>query len=179
MQMHGHFKTETNNTSCKGNTALWQLPTRKIRKFIKSKFKILTCVVLLGRLNTMRGISAGKYDKGNKSIMMRGIWVGEIYIFLSNIYLLSQPRITLWPWVKTTTNFSNICFLLLISFWQDFCTFLFCGRFQQEMQLWPSCFIKVYATYFFIWPPLWYNSKLAKKHSTVFKSSPIHSKITL
>ena len=116
MQMHGHFKTETNNTSCKCNTALWQLPTRKIRKFIKSKFKILTCVVLLGRLNTMRGISAGKYDKGNKSIMMRGIWVGEIYILLSNIYLLSQPRITLWPWVKTTTNFSNICFLLLISF---------------------------------------------------------------
>ena len=45
----------------------------KFGKFIKSKFKILTCVVLLGRLNTMRGISAGKYDKGNKSIMMRGI----------------------------------------------------------------------------------------------------------
>ena len=88
----------------------------KFGKFIKSKFKILTCVVLLGRLNTMRGISAGKYDKGNKSIMMRGIWVGEIYILLSNIYLLSQPRSTLWPWVKTTTNFSNISFLLLISF---------------------------------------------------------------
>ena len=45
----------------------------KFGKFIKSKFKILTCVVLLGRLNTMRGISAGKYDKGNKSIIMRGI----------------------------------------------------------------------------------------------------------
>ena len=42
-------------------------------KFIKSKFKILTCVVLLGRLNTMRGISAGDYDKGSTSITMRGI----------------------------------------------------------------------------------------------------------
>ena len=39
-------------------------------RFIKSKFKILTWVVLLGRLKTMRGISAGKYDKGNKSSMM-------------------------------------------------------------------------------------------------------------
>ena len=42
-------------------------------KFIKSKFKILTWVVLLRRLNTMRGISAGKYDKGNMSNMIRGI----------------------------------------------------------------------------------------------------------
>ena len=41
-------------------------------RFIKSKFKILTWVVLLGRLKTMRGISAGKYDKGNKSSMMIG-----------------------------------------------------------------------------------------------------------
>ena len=55
----------------------------KFGKFIKSKFKILTCVVLLGRLNTMRGISAGKYDKGNKSIMMSSlrasspIWASE------------------------------------------------------------------------------------------------------
>ena len=90
MQMHGHFKTETNNTSCKGNTALWQLPTRKIRKFIKSKFKILTCVVLLGRLNTMRGISAGKYDKGNKSIIMRGnMSRGNIYCYQLYIYCLS------------------------------------------------------------------------------------------
>ena len=45
----------------------------KFVKFIKSKFKILTCVVLLRRLNTMRGVSAGKYDKGNMSSMMRGI----------------------------------------------------------------------------------------------------------
>ena len=114
MQMHGHFKTETNNTSCKGNTALWQLPTRKIRKFIKSKFKILTCVVLLGRLNTMRGISAGKYDKGNKSIMMRGIWVGEIYIAINYISIVSASYYPVT--VKTTTNFSNICYLLLKSF---------------------------------------------------------------
>ena len=45
----------------------------KFGKFIISKFKILTCVVLLERLKKMRGISAGKYDKGNNSIMMRGI----------------------------------------------------------------------------------------------------------
>ena len=104
----------------------------KFGKFIKSKFKILTCVVLLGRLNTMRGISAGKYDKGNKSIMMRGIWVGEIYILLSTIYLLSQPRITLLPWVKTTTNFSNICFLLLTSFLIRFLYIFFVGGFNRR-----------------------------------------------
>ena len=114
MHMHEHFKAETNNTSCKGNTALWQLPTRKIRKFIKSKFKILTCVVLLGRLNTMRGISAGKYDKGNKSIMMRGIWVGEIYIAINYISIVSASHYPVT--VKSTTNFSNICYLLLKSF---------------------------------------------------------------
>ena len=61
---------------------------KEIRKFIKSKFKILTCVVLLGRLNTMRGISAGKYDKGNKNIMMRGIWVEEIWnIYCCQVYI--------------------------------------------------------------------------------------------
>ena len=88
MQTHGHFKTETNNTSCKGNN----YRQGKFGKFIKSKFKILTCVVLLGRLNTMRGISAGLYDKGNKSIMMRGTWVGEIwniYCYQLYIYCLS------------------------------------------------------------------------------------------
>ena len=64
----------------------------KCGKFIKSKFKILTCVVLLGRLDKMRGISAVKRDKGNKSIMMRGIWVGEIwniYCYQLYIYCLS------------------------------------------------------------------------------------------
>ena len=45
----------------------------KFVKLSKSKFKILTCVVLLRWLNTMRGISAGKYDKGNMSTMMRVI----------------------------------------------------------------------------------------------------------
>ena len=160
MQMHGHFKTETNNTSCKGNTALWQLPTRKIRKFIKSKFKILTCVVLLGRLNTMRGISAGKYDKGNKSIMMRGIWVGEIYIAINYISIVSASHYPVT--VKTTTNFSNICYLLLKSFLIRFLYIFFYGRFEPEMQLWPSCFFKVYAMHCLMWPPFWYNSKLAK-----------------
>ena len=86
----------------------------KFGKFIKSKFKILTCVVLLGRLNTMRGISAGKYDKGNKSIMMRGIWVGEIYIAINYISIVSASHYPVT--VKTTTNVSNICYLLLKSF---------------------------------------------------------------
>ena len=128
--MHGHFKTETNNTSCKGNTALWQLPTRKIRKFIKSKFKILTCVVLLGRLNTMRGISAGKYDKGNKSIMMRGIWVGEIYIAINYISIVSASHYPVT--VKTTTNLSNICYLLLKSFLIRFLYIFFMGGFNRR-----------------------------------------------
>ena len=175
MQMHGHFKTETNNTSCKGNTALWQLPTRKIRKFIKSKFKILTCVVLLGRLNTMRGISAGKYDKGNKNIMMRGIWVEEIWnIYCCQVYISIVSASHYPVTVKTTTNFSNICYLL-----SDFCTSLFYGRFQPvEMQLWPSCFFKVYATHCLMWPPLWYNSKLAKNIPLFFNPYPFIQKST-
>ena len=37
----------------------------------------------------MRGISAGKYDKGNMSIMMRGIGVGEIYIAINYISIVS------------------------------------------------------------------------------------------
>ena len=163
MQMHGHFKTETNNTSCKGNTALWQLPTRKIRKFIKSKFKILTCVVLLGRLNTMRGISAGEYDKGNMSITMRGIWGGEIYISINDISIVSASYSPVA--FKTTTNFSDIYFIFSfkICFDRIFVVEIFLrASFQQEMQLWPGCFFKVYATHFLMWPPLWYNSKLAK-----------------
>ena len=136
----------------------------KFGKFIKSKFKILTCVVLLERLNTMRGISAGKYDKGNKSIMMKGIWVGEIYIAINYISIVSASHYPVT--VKTTTNFSNIFYLLLKFFLirflyiTDFCTFY--GRFQLEMQLWPSCFFNVYATHCLMWPPLWYNSNLAK-----------------
>ena len=36
----------------------------------------------------MRGISAGKYDKGNKNIMMRGIWVEEIWnIYCCQVYI--------------------------------------------------------------------------------------------
>ena len=180
MQMHGHFKTETNNTSCKGNTALWQLPTRKIRKFIKSKFKILTCVVLLGRLNTMRGISAGKYDKGNKSIMMRGIWVGEIYIWLSNIYLLSQPGIN--PVILSQNHnqlLQHLLFAFNIFFDQIFVHFCFVGGFSRRCsydQAVLSKFmprISLYCRHYDI------TASWQKKHSTVFKSSPIHSKITV
>ena len=86
----------------------------KFGKFIKSKFKILTWVVLLGRLNTMRRISAVEYDKGNMNITMRGIWVGEIYIAINYISIVSASHYPVT--VKTTTNFSNICYLLLKSF---------------------------------------------------------------
>ena len=86
----------------------------KFGTFIKSKFKILTCVVLLGRLNTMRGISAGKYDKENKGVMMRSIWVGEIYIAINYISIVSASYYPVT--VKTTTKYSNICYLLLKSF---------------------------------------------------------------
>ena len=47
---------------------------KKMFKFVKSKFKILTSVVLLGRLNMSRGILAGEYDEGNMA--------EEIYIVL-------------------------------------------------------------------------------------------------
>ena len=61
----------------------------KFVKFIKSKFKTLTCVVLLRRLNTMRGISAAKYDKGNMNTMMREIWVRDLYCYQLYIYCIS------------------------------------------------------------------------------------------
>ena len=128
MQMHGHFKTETNNTSCKGNTALWQLPRRKIRKFIKSKFKILTCVVLLGRLNTMRGISAGKYDKGNKSIIMSGIWVGKIYIAINYCLSLALPCYS----ENHNQLLKHLLFAFKIFFDQIFVHFCFMGGFNRR-----------------------------------------------
>ena len=61
------------------NIALRHLATKKMKfkkmfKFVKSKFKILTSVVLLGRLNMSRGILAGEYDEGNMA--------EEIYIVL-------------------------------------------------------------------------------------------------
>ena len=102
---------------------------------------------------------------------IRALWWGEheqgkyeIYIAINYISIVSASHYPVT--VKTTTNFSNICYLLLKSFLTrclyitDFCTFY--GRFQQEMQLWPSCFFNVYATHCLMWPPLWYNSKLAK-----------------
>ena len=177
MQMHGHFKTETNNTSCKGNTALWQLPTRKIRKFIKSKFKILTCVVLLGRLNTMRGISAGKYDKGNKSIMMRGIWVGEIYIAINYISIVSASHYPVT--VKTTTNFSNICYLLLKSFLIRFLYIFVLWEVSRGDAVMTRLFFQSLChALSFMWLPLWYNSKLAK-NIPLFFNNYSHSQICI
>ena len=118
----------------------------KFGKFIKSKFKILTCVVLLGRLNTMRGI-----------------WEGEIYISINDISIVSASYSPVT--FKTTTNFSDIYFIFSfkICFDRIFEVEIFLrASFQQQMQLWPGCFFKVYATHFLMWPPLWYNSKLAK-----------------
>ena len=134
----------------------------KFGKFIKSKFKILTCVVSLERLKTMRGMSAGKYDKGNKSIMMRGIWVGEIwniYCYQLYIYCLSLAL----PCYSQNHNqlVKHLLFAFKIFLDQIFVHFFY-GRFQQEMQLWPSCFFKVYAMHCLMWPPFWYKSKLAK-----------------
>ena len=105
-------------------------------KFIKSKFKILTCVVLLGRLNTMRGISAGKYDKGNKSIMMRGIWVGQIwniYCYQLYMYCLSLAL----PCYSQNHNqpLKHLLFAFKIFFDQIFEVGILFGRFQQKMQL--------------------------------------------
>ena len=173
MQMHRHFKTETNNTSCKGNTALWQLPTRKIRKFIKSKFKILTCVVLLGRLNTMRGISAGKYDKGNKSIIMRGIWVGKIYIAINYCLSLALPCYS----ENHNQLLKHLLFAFKIFFDQIFVHFCFMGGFNRRCSLiWPSCFFKVYAMPYLMWPPFWYNSKSTKKKPLFLNPYPFIQK---
>ena len=57
---------------------------------------------------------------------------------------------------------SSVLFAFKICFDQIFVVAIFCGRFQQNMQLWPGCVFKVYATHFRMWLPLWYNSKLAK-----------------
>ena len=57
--MHGHFKTETNNTSRKGNTTLWQLPKRKIWIEIQNPDLCSETV---------------KHDEGNIS---KEIWQGE------------------------------------------------------------------------------------------------------
>ena len=57
---------------------------------------------------------------------------------------------------------SSVLFAFKICFDQIFVVGIFLGRFQQKMQLWPGCVFKGYATHFLMWPPLWYNSKLAK-----------------
>ena len=105
----------------------------KFVKFIKSKFKILTCVVLLRRLNTMRGISAGKYDKGNMNTMMREIWVRDLYIAINytSIVSASHPPVT----IKSTTNFSDIWYLLLKSVWSDFCNQAVFSKFMPRIFL--------------------------------------------
>ena len=94
---------------------------------------------------------------------MRGIWVGGIYIAINYISIVSASYSPVT--FKTTTNFSDIYFIFSfkICFDQIFVVEIFWGAsFQQEMQLWAGCFFKVYATHFLMWPPLWYNSKLAK-----------------
>ena len=105
----------------------------KFGKFIKSKFKILTCVVLLGRLHKMRGISAGKRDKGNKSIMMRGIWVGEIwniYCYQLYIYCLSLAL----PCCSLNHNqlLKDFLFAFKIFFDQILAQFFFMGGFNRR-----------------------------------------------
>ena len=61
---------------------------------------------------------------------------------------------------------SSVLFAFKICFDQIFVVGIFFfwggGRFQQKMQLWPGYVFKLYATHFLMWPPLWYNSKLAK-----------------
>ena len=149
----------------------------KFGKFIKSKFKILTCVVLLGRLNTMRGISAGKYDKGNKSIMMRGIWVGEIYIAINYISIVSASHYPVT--VKTTTNFSNICYLLLKSFLIRFLYIFVLWEVSTGDAVMTRLFFQSLCHAFSYLAALMIWQQAGKKHSIVFKSLPIQSKITL
>ena len=82
MQMHGHFKTETNIRHVRVILRCDSYRNGKFGKFFKSKFKILTCVVLLGRLNTVRGISAGGYEQYDEGNMSRGnIYCYQIYSY--------------------------------------------------------------------------------------------------
>ena len=105
----------------------------KFGKFIKSKFKILTCVVLLGRLNTMRGISAGKYDKGNKNIMMRGIWVEEIWnIYCCQVYIYCLSLALSCYSQNHNQLLKHLLFAFKIFFDQIFVHFCFMGGFNRR-----------------------------------------------
>ena len=72
---------------------------------------------------------------------------------------------------------SSVLFPFKINmFWSDFCSGNFFGRFQQEMQLWPGCFFKVYATHFLMWPPFWCNSKWIKSSPLFLNPYPFIQK---
>ena len=64
------------------------------------KFKILTCVVLLGRSNRVRGIWAGVYDEGNMS--RRNIYCIVLLLLSANVSAPHSP-VT----IKAATNFSG------------------------------------------------------------------------
>ena len=83
--MHGQFKTETTIRHVRVILRGDNYRKGKFGKFSKSKFKILTCVVLLGRLNTVRGISAGGYEQYDEGNMSRG----NIYCYQRYSYYLS------------------------------------------------------------------------------------------
>ena len=112
MQMHEHFKTETNIRHVRVILRGDNYRKGKFGKFFKSKFKILTCVVLLGWLNTMTGISAGGYEQYDEGNMSRG----NIYCCHLYSYYLSLA----FPCYNQNKTFQtfDICFYNL--FWSDF-----------------------------------------------------------
>ena len=132
--------------------------------------KILTCVVLLGRLNTMRGISAGEYDKGNMSR-------GNIYFHPLYIYCLCLE----FPCYNQNHHqlFRHFIFAFKICFDQIFVVEIFLGAsFQQEMQLWSGCFFQN-LRHAFSYVAAFMITASWQKAFHYFKSLPIHSKITL
>ena len=84
-----------------------------------------------------------------------------VYLF-SRIQLSFINIIIVTKWFVPAPSIIWVLFAFKICFDQMFEVGIFLGRFQQKMQLWPGCVFKVYATHFLMWPPLWYNSKLAK-----------------
>ena len=112
MQMHGQFKTETTIRHVRVILRCDNYRKGKFGKFFKSKFKILTCVVLLGRLNTVRGISAGGYEQYDEGNVSRG----NIYCYQLYSYYLSLA----FPCYNQNKNFSDIWYFLLNLFWSDF-----------------------------------------------------------
>ena len=102
--MHEHFKTETNIRHVRVILRDDNYRKGKFGKFFKSKFKILTRVVLLGWLNTMTGISAGGYEQYDEGNMSRG----NIYCYHLYSYYLSLA----FPCYNQNKTFQtlDICF---------------------------------------------------------------------